>query len=199
MDFTVKHYQVSTLIIALTLRQCSVSVLENILNLANSPMNLTVLFLVSMLIWSFFLICKTHKHSLWCIWTHPASKMEEFECKWRRQSRDALWQGLFQDAAYVGYSELMRNTHMKSEISFEHRAEVLRHVRHARVQRGHQTGVKRQQIQPESQKHLIRSLNASSVHSYRRAEKHTSVWALWRERGPASCDWTWCSCSCRSP
>lgn len=45
---------------AVTLRQCSVSVLENILNLASSPMNRTVLFLVSMLIWSFFRIYSTN-------------------------------------------------------------------------------------------------------------------------------------------
>lgn len=39
-----------------TLRQWSVSVFENILNFASSPMNRTVLFFVSMLIWSFFRI-----------------------------------------------------------------------------------------------------------------------------------------------
>ena len=44
------------IIIAITFRQWRVSVLQNILNLASSPMNLTVLFLVSMLIWSFFRI-----------------------------------------------------------------------------------------------------------------------------------------------
>ena len=42
-----------------TLRQWSVSVFENILNLASSPMNRTVLFFVSMLIWSFFRIYST--------------------------------------------------------------------------------------------------------------------------------------------
>lgn len=41
-----------------TLRHCSVSVFENILNFASSPMNLTVLFFVSMLIWSFLRIYK---------------------------------------------------------------------------------------------------------------------------------------------
>lgn len=41
-----------------TFRQCRVSVLENSLNFASSPINLTVLFFVSMLIWSFFRIYK---------------------------------------------------------------------------------------------------------------------------------------------
>lgn len=47
-----------------TFRQCSVSVLENILNLASSPMNLTVLFLVSMLIWSFLRIWNEQESDL---------------------------------------------------------------------------------------------------------------------------------------
>lgn len=39
---------------ALTFKQCSVSFFVNILNLVSSPIKRTVLFFVSMLIWSFF-------------------------------------------------------------------------------------------------------------------------------------------------
>lgn len=46
----------------LTFKQWRVSFLENILNLVSSPINLTVLFFVSMLIWSFFLTFKKKKH-----------------------------------------------------------------------------------------------------------------------------------------
>lgn len=49
-----------------TFRQCRVSVLENSLNFASSPINLTVLFFVSMLIWSFFRIYKETQQAL-CI------------------------------------------------------------------------------------------------------------------------------------
>lgn len=41
-----------------------------------------------------------------------------------------------------------KETHVEAEVSLQHGAQVLGHVRHAGVQGGHQAGVEGQQIQP---------------------------------------------------
>lgn len=89
------------------------------MNFASSPMNLTVLFFVSMLIWSFFRICKhTNTHVLMRVWV-------------------------------CGLGRGRGGTYVEAEVSFQHGAEVLGNVTHAGVQRGHQTGVEGQEVQPE--------------------------------------------------
>lgn len=40
-------------------------------------------------------------------------------------------------------------TYVEAEVSFQHGAEVLGYVTHAGVERGHQTGVEGQEVQPE--------------------------------------------------
>jgi len=55
MGIHYQHIQEHRTIPTPTFKQWRVSFLENILNLVSSPINLTVLFFVSMLIWSFFL------------------------------------------------------------------------------------------------------------------------------------------------
>lgn len=44
------------------------------------------------------------------------------------------------------------DTHVETEVSFEHGAEILGDIGHARVQRGHQARVERQQVQSDGRR-----------------------------------------------
>lgn len=64
----------------------------------------------------------------------------------------------------------MKMAYMEAEVSLQHGAEILGHVRHAGMQRCHQARVERQEIQPEK----------SVSHLKTKAQRDSSsLWRFW--------------------
>ena len=146
-----------------TLRQWSVSVFENILNLASSPMNRTVLFFVSMLIWSFFRIYSTDINNkirvlLVCICRlcehQHSKKIKEKDWKKKKHLFVPLHSTHVFDLKRITQQTQQQTTYMEPEVSLQHGAEVFSHVWHAGMKSCHQARVEGQKIQPGTEERV---------------------------------------------